>query len=364
MPSSQSPSLFLTNYRGGGIGDFGASLGSHLNIRLGKLKIEETSISGRGSIQQSVFVAKYEGNIIANLGLTAWGRSGVRNFSGFAALGMHQALGRRTISIVHHAIEILDATETGYSIPVALRYGAHLALRTLSRCDLVVFSPRLKDLLMRSYSARSVWLVPLPGEQARIVARLQFGGKPKIVNVGYWAPYKGIDIFLGVAEKLRPIADFFLVGSPHAVLSRDIKFGQEVERWRGSAKRLGVRMPGFLPTDQLDTAFSEDSVGVLPYTSASGASAAFQVFADRGIPVVASDLPEFRYLAEQGAGILLAQPTVESISGAVLSLLSDSEAWAKLARKQLSFTQRYSWIKFVDQLVTRYGLDSNLMRET
>ena len=364
VPSSDRPPLFLTNYRGGGIGDFGFALGGHLASRPGGLRVEETAIDGEGSFRQSWLAATYSGKVIANLGLTAWGTSGPRNFSGFTSLGIHQALGLPTIVIVHHAIEIFDPLETGFAVRPLLRLGAHLAILSLSQCRLVVFSPRLKDLLTGSYGARSVWLTPLPGERARFMPTPRSAGKPKVVSAGYWAPYKGIDIFLGLAERLGPAFDFYLVGKPHPILSHEPKFRQRVERWEERANRLGVRQPGFLTADQLDFEFKENTIGVLPYTSASGASASFQLFAERAIPVVASHLPEFQYLARSGAGVLTAPPTEDDLSRAVLRLSSDHALWLQLARMQAKFAQDNSWGPFIDGLLEEPVASPSTLRAT
>ena len=354
-PPSSAP-LLLTNYRGAGIGDFGAGLGDHLSSRIGSLRTEETGVNGEGFSRQSVLVATYPGPVIANIGLTAWGRSGFRNFSGFASLGIHASTGHPTICIVHHAIEILDSKETGYPISGLVRWGAHAALRRLRRCDLVVFSPRLKDLLMRAYSAKSVWLVPLPGNQCRDPPTGPREAKPKVVTAGYWAPYKGIDTYLDTVAQLGPVADFYMIGRPHRLLSQDSAFAANVERWKARAEQLGVNLPGFLEPGVLDLLLSGQCTGVLPYTSVSGASASFQMFAERGIPVVASDLPEFRYLEKCGAGVLLAPATAEGMSAAIGNVLKDSAQWSQLVAKQVAFSQRYSWESFTEELVTRYHL--------
>lgn len=353
---SSSPLLLVTNYRGGGIGDFGTSLQSYLALRVPDLRTEETSVDGRGAWRQSLLAATYPGPILANVGLTAWGRSGVRNFSGFSSLGLHARMGRSTIAIIHHAIEVLDPADTGYAVSGVVQSGAHLALRQLANCDLVVFSPRLRDLLHTRYGARSVWLVPLPGNRYRALPPAVAGSRPKVVNAGYWAPYKGIDLYLDSVAQLGSRAEFHLVGQPHRLLSGDPAFVARVEHWKARANSLGVSMPGFLTPDALDSLLSGESIGVLSYTSSSGASASFQMFAERGIPVVATDLPEFRYLADSGAGVILVQPSADAISEGLGRILGDRALWSQLVAKQAAFADRYCWDSFVAELAARYDV--------
>jgi glycosyltransferase involved in cell wall biosynthesis len=359
VSSSGKPPLFLTNYRGGGIGDFGFALGEHLASRLPNLRIEETSVSGEGCLQQSIGAATYPGQLIANLGLTAWGKSGLRNFTGLASIGLHRSLGQPTVALVHHAIEIFDPQETGYTLSRVVRSGAHAALRRIRHCDLVAFSPRVRDVLIGSYGAQSVWLVPLPGNPARIEPALPTGERPKVVNAGYWAPYKGIDLFLDVAEYLRHSGEFSLVGQPHRVLSGDPDFQQRVARWRERGRRLEVGTPGYLTTSELDAVLSGWTIGMLPYTSSSGASASFQLFTERAVPVVATELPEFRYLEESGAGVLIAPATVEGLSAAIRRLSTDRELWLSLAERQATFSRRFSWDSFVTSLLNRMGIQGS-----
>ena len=355
MVSSGRPPLLLTNYRGGGIGDFGLTFEAHLKSRLKSLETEETSVDGRGCVRQATRAALHRGPLIVNLGLTAWGRSGVRNFLGYTAVGAHETFGSPTTVIVHHAIEIFDLDDTGYEVTPLVRAGAHAALGRVRKCNLVVFSPRLLEILRNFYGARRVWLVPHPAERTRCGVTGRPTEPPKVVHVGYWAPYKGIDRFVQVADRMRDRAEFVLMGRPHTALSADEGFRQKVDEWTTQAQRAGVRLTGFLTEEQLDAECTGTTVGLLPYTSMSGASGSFNLFASRGIPVVATDLPEFRYLETVGAGIRIAPATVEGLSSAVATLLEDREQWLELSRRQGEFVERYSWDHFVEELLMRSG---------
>jgi len=349
---AQGGSCFLNNYRGGGIGDFGATLFEHLQAGGFPLELVETRLDGRGLMGQMRRIRRAPGPLVANVGLTAWGASGPRNFLGFAAIGGRARSGRPTIALVHHAIEMFQLSETGYPISRLVRWGAHRALRSLRGCDLVVFSPRLRDLLKSSYGARSIWLTPMPSGAPR--RDPTDAGRWKVVTAGYLAPYKGLETFLDVAGRLRGSADFSLVGRPHAVLSRRPEFAALSQHWLDRARSEGVSTPGFLPPAELDRALAGRTIGLLPYTSASGASASFGLFAERGVPVVTSDLPEFRYLADQGAGVVVTPPGGEAAAGAVEGLLRDPRRWSELADRQVAFAREHSWERFVAALAQRF----------
>jgi glycosyltransferase involved in cell wall biosynthesis len=185
----------------------------------------------------------------------------------------------------------------------------------------------------------------------RQLAHATAPGRPRVVSAGYWAPYKGIDLFLETARRERNGADFFLVGQPHAGLNSDHGFRELVARWRKVANEIPVATPGFLEGPALDRLLSGRTIGVLPYTSVSGASASFRLFSERGVPVVASDLPEFRYLQEQGAGLVLVPPAADAIGEAVRRLILEPRAYEDLISRQLDFSARTSWPPFVSSLL-------------
>jgi glycosyltransferase involved in cell wall biosynthesis len=346
------PGLFLNNYRGGGIGDFGATLYSHLSGGGVSAELEETRIDGRGLFAQMRRLRETRGAVLTNVGLTAWGASGPRNYLGFWAIGRRARAGRPTIAVVHHAIEMFELSETGYPVSRMVRWGAHRALASLRSCEIVAFSPRLRDVLVGSYGARSVWLTPMPTGKPR--PSPPGDGPWKVLTAGYLAPYKGVDAFLDVAERLRGSAEFALVGRPHSVLSQRPEFTKRARRWLERAASLRVETPGYLDSTEMDRAMAGRTIGLLPYTSASGASASFGLFAERGVPVIASDLPEFQYLASEGAGIVVVPPRTEALGEAVASLMRSPGQWAELSERQQEFAREHSWDRFVGELARRF----------
>ncbi len=346
--------LFLNNYRSTGIGDFGGSLFERWTGLGYSVSIEETNPSGKGFHQQVRRIARTEEALVTNVGLTGWGQSGFRNFIGFRAISSHCRAGRTTVSILHHSIESFALEDTGYNPSSITRWGAHLALRHLKNCRLIVFSPRLGAVLEDEYQMKPDWITPLPCNACSEPAKWS-NEQAVIATVGYWAPYKGIDFFLDAAQALGHSYRWILAGKPHRVLSEDSAFRTRVAGWEGRARQLGVSTPGYLSPSDLSRELDGRAIGVLPYSSASGASAAFTLFAERGIPVVASDLPEFRYLKELGAGITLIDPRGGELSRTLEYITSSSSAWSEMSRMQKDFSERYSWEKFVERLAPMVG---------
>lgn len=343
---------FLNNYTGSGIGDFGHRLADELRSSNVPLVEEETRPDGSGALAQAARFRSERSPVMINVGLTAWGSSGLRNYRALAQLG-RRVTDRPTLVLVHHAIEMLVPAETGYAISRTTRWGAHRALAKLTDRDLIVFSPRLAELLRTGYDASSVWLAPMPTEPPR---RMVYDGVHRVLTCGYLAPYKGIDVALEVASRMRDVAEFSIVGRPHRVLSATPPFQTQVRVWANRARALRVTMPGYLADPALDAAMRGRAVGLLPYTSASGASASFGMYASRGVPVVTSALPEFLYLEKVGAGIVPVAGGPEAYVASLRRLIEDPDLWDELASRQREFAIRNSWSSFVARLLDRYAI--------
>ena len=344
--------LFLNNYPGGGIGDFGSRLARHLREESGEVILETTDPEGRGEFAQLKRVRRHPGGVLVNLGLTAWGRSGARNYLGYSSLGRRHA-GLPTVVIIHHLIEAIEPGDSGYSISRLTRWGGHRAASRLTDYGLATFSPKLAELLHRSYDAQRVWTTPLPMD-VPVRPPDAAGASPRVVSAGYLAPYKGVDRFLAAGEALRGSGEFWLVGRPHPLLASDPNFVRQLNRWSRAAAAANVQMPGFLDDRHLDDLLTSGAVGVLPYSSTSGASASFGLFASRSIPVVASDLPEFRYLRELGAGIELVGPGPGELEDAVGGLLESNTRWSQLSDRQYEFARLHDWHSFIGGLRKNY----------
>ncbi len=344
--------LFLNNYTRTGIGDFGLNLIETLKGQGVSVQVEETGLSWKGFFPQLRKARSWDGPFIANLGLTSWGTSGVRNLLGFLSLG-RSARRRRTVVVLHNLIEIIEPKDAGYRVGWVKTVGAHRAVRFLRAANLVVLSPRMQTLLKEKYGMDALCLVSpckvLPVRPSPPRSR------PLVASLGYLAPYKGVDIFLSVAEAMGEKAEFVLIGGAHRVLSQDPKVATWFQGVRARAEKAGVRLTGYLEETQMNETLQGCSLALLPYTSTSGASASFSTLAAAGIPVIASALPEFELVHEKGAGVVLVPPRPEEFLAAVRRLLADPQELSRLASLQRAFAQKYSWGAFAQQLLDATG---------
>jgi glycosyltransferase involved in cell wall biosynthesis len=342
------PPLLLNNYRATGIGDFGAELLERLGP--GRVRYVETRPDGRGVLGQLKSALSWHAPVLANLGLTAWGDSAVRNFLGYSSLALRIRSGRRTVVFVHNLIEALDAGSAGYPISTAVRLGAHRAVAMLRGGELVVFSRTVADLLRTEYGTAPKLLAPIPCSPSR---RLAPAGEldGQVVVPGYLAPYKGHDRLPAVKALLDPGVGMSVVGGPHRVLAQtSVAYRRDLANLHHQLNAAGINVLGWVPDEELDRRLARSTVALLPYLATQGASAMFSRVASVGTPAVASELPEFAWLEGLGAGLLLVPPTPEGLARGLTRVLTDRRLRSELSARQLEFSNKYSWGTFLSRL--------------
>lgn len=362
---ADSKVLFLNNYTSTGIGDFGVDLQDSLT-RLGlALVLEVTDPQGRGSIRQCWRLLSSNSPVIANIGLTAWGRSPLRNLAGFLTLGVRGALRKNTIVLLHNVIEVISVEDSGYHVSSLIRLGSHAAVKLLLPTILVTFSPGVAGALKQSYGIEDCILTPIPCRGGAKPKKTFNGPKPAAVFVGYLAPYKGLDFLAESWKSLKDVVSLKVVGGPHRVLSSQKGFQAWLSKTKENLQGVDAELLGRIPNNDLDEYLTQCDLAVLPYSSTSGGTAAFSRLAAAGLPVIATDLPEFKWLKSLGAGIVICESRSEAFSGAIRGLLRNPDLLDSLRKSQLAFASKFSDVRFASflmQLVRskRSGDDSNL----
>jgi len=160
-------------------------------------------------------------------------------------------------------------------------------------------------------------------------------------------PFKGIDVLLKAVARLPSDVHLLLVGD-----------GDRRKDYENMAQGLGlverVHFVGRLNNEDIVSALR--SMDAFAFPSTSGAEAFGLAMLEAmacGVPVVASDLPGVRSVA-QGAGLIVPPSDVNALSIALGSLLNDAAA-----RKQYSVAARakavtYGWDAHIDRLLEIY----------
>lgn len=343
--------LFLNNYQGSGIGDFGQILRSHITSRLGPPIVEETSIDGVRIFYQLARLVAHRGTVLANVGLTSWGSSPARNFLGFVTLGLRAALRRPTVVLLHNVIEVITPNDSGYQVSPLIRTGSHIAVSMLKFATIIVFSHCVAKTLTTLYGITPVIVTPIPCELEPTVRAERPNARSKCaVYIGYLAPYKGLELLVETWKILREKLALTVIGAPHRVLALDERFEAWLDKILSNLRLVGGNLTGRLPEPELSDHLANSTIGVLPYSSTSGGSAAFARMAGAGLPVIATDLPEFRWLKSLGAGIEISLGSPCKFSASVLKVIDNEDYIRELRERQLKFAEKYNWEEFTQML--------------
>lgn len=344
-----SPMLFLNTYRHSGIGDFGAKLFEYLIERYPGASYIETRRGQLCNVHQVIAVLFWPGTVVANLGLTSFGRSPVSNVLGFAVLRLRAHSKKSLVVLLHNTIEVVKSGDTGFPVNSLVERVAHNIVSGILSARIVVFGSTMASILKSEYASTPRLVFPLPSD--RRGSPHSSANEPVVVVVpGYLSPYKAFDLLPEIQNSLGSRCRIVVVGGTHSLLAsgRDYqrKLSGTIQRW----KLAGIEFYGHVDDNHFDSLLNRADLGLLPYKNTQGASAAFASLASFGIPIVASDLPEFRWLQTQGAGVILARLDADSFSRALSELIDDHEKLSQLRLKQIDFASRYSYRAFVQLL--------------
>lgn len=221
--------------------------------------------------------------------------------------------------------------------------------RTLAKqSDLIICHSRsAADALRRNHSPRGEVVVMPHGNYAgeypepreRSVVLREFGLRddlPVFVSVGQIRQYKGLDLVANIAENFEGVAQFLVAG--HANTSYDMttldSTAGRVCNFHLANRRLSVQ--------EFSDVVSVSEAVILPYQKITGSGALLAAWTFNR-PVIATDLPYFREVAEpmpQAARFFpLGDP--EGFNDAIKRHLETDAAQTRLAAKQIS--EHYSW---------------------
>lgn len=348
---SPSQILFLNNYKYTGIGDFGWELIDALSRAGHSLRIVETNTSWIGFHRLGIDVLGWAGQIIVNIGLTAWGSSPIRNLMGIGVLAAKSHTRVRPTILLHNVIEVIQLDQSGYQVSSLTRAGAHQAVAALRRSPFVVFSRAVGESLDLNYGIRPELVWPIPCSHEPGVKRgTPSNDLPIVVSPGYFSPYKGLTDLESIRRLVRSRCGFVTTAAAHRVLSASGNYTRSYESGVRKLRESGVTVTGYLPRADFEALLSSATVGLLPYYSTQGGSASFAKLASFGLPVIAPKLPEFEWLEGLGAGLLLTGRSPEQLAEGIDRVITEDHLRLDLIHRQREFARKFSWTEFVRAL--------------
>lgn len=176
---------------------------------------------------------------------------------------------------------------------------------TWGTLDGVIVHSQLQVPAVKAAGAREVAVVPhfVPVVHHRADAA---GYEPflrkHVLVFGFFTPEKGQDIVIEAMARLSPDVRLTLAGGLRT--EKDRPYLEKCERL---IRELGltdrVRITGFVEQEKIDEYYRDATLVVAPFRATTGSGSLVQAFA-RGVPVLASDLPLNREIAERQSGAL------------------------------------------------------------
>jgi len=234
-----------------------------------------------------------------NLGFASFGASPLPAMLSLATPAVARLSGVDTHVTLHQLFETVDLADAGVRRPCIYKAGGWLATHLLLGANSIsVLLPAYRRLLRDRYkrgrvSSRSHGIFagrPDPPDFSR-------RGNPKhrILAFGKWGTYKRLELlleaFAQIADRV-PDAELVVGGGDHPKTPGYI--AETAARYASDR----IRFLGYVDEEKIADVFQSASLAVMPYTSSAGSSGVAHLAAQYGLPIVASDIRDFKELAE------------------------------------------------------------------
>jgi glycosyltransferase involved in cell wall biosynthesis len=226
---------------------------------------------------------------------------------------------------------------------------------------IIALTPGLKRMVTRRYGVpgEKVWVVPSGTDPhhfspedvstARRRIGLQTDG-PVVGFIGLFYRHQGVHTLLEAMKGLREKC-------PHV---RALIVGDGIMRpaWEATAKRLGVQdvvqFTGQVPYGQVPAYVNAMDVVATPFTADRGETSPFKILDALACarPVISSDLPCVRELAERTSGVVLVPPDDPSaLAAAAEELIRDPVTRQRLGREGRAVVERdFAWSAIAEEV--------------
>jgi glycosyltransferase involved in cell wall biosynthesis len=251
--------------------------------------------------------------------------------------------GRPLVVTLHQILEATPPRSIGAKNGAVTNLGLRVATHLLLRADAVCVTLRSYERTLRThYGARNVHHIPLGAFDALEYLPYPADDLPDdILFFGSAAPFKGLTTLLdayALLQRRRPRVSLTIAGADHPRFPGYLAGFQADVRARHGLDPTGVHWLGPQAEAQLRALFARARLVVLPYMATTGASSVLHRAVAYGRPVVASDLPDLRAVAEE-EGLLadyVPPGDAAALAQTLEALLADRPRQALWAQRNLT----------------------------
>ena len=259
-------------------------------------------------------------------------------------------------------METVNLDDAGIRFPLLYKWGGALATHIVLFANSVsVMLPAYRSVLVEKYGRGSVYV----RRHGIFSARPEYPdfalrGNPehRILAFGKWGTYKRLEPMLEAFKEVArqiPSARLVIAGTDHP---KTPGYLQSIREKLGS--RSDVIFRGYVAEEDISQLFQSSSLAVLPYTSSAGSSGIAHLACTYGVPIVASDIPDFRRLAdEEGLAIDFFPPgNISQLAQHLIDLLQNRDRQIEMAMQNVSAALRMSMPEIIRQLEQMRSISS------
>jgi glycosyltransferase involved in cell wall biosynthesis len=299
-----------------------------------------------------------------NLGFASFGGRPLPAFVGLASPGLTRLRGYYTHVTLHQLVETVDLKDAGIKSPTAYRLAGSIATHMLlSANSLSVLLPAYRRILRDRYGRGAVHVRAhgiLSGRPE--VPDFSRRGNPvhRILAFGKWGTYKRLELLVAAFQRIAdifPTVELQIAGGDHPKAPGYV--ASVAEKFRDDSR---IRFLGYIAEDAIAPLFQGASLAVMPYSSSAGSSGVAHLACAYGVPIVASDIPDFRELVdEEGLAIEFFElGNAESLAEHMLLLLQSPAKLELMAHQNFTAALQMSMPQIMRQYLRSFDLQHRL----
>jgi len=299
-----------------------------------------------------------------NLGFASFGGTAIAAFTGITIPLFARLKGSYTHVTLHQLMETVDLKDAGVRFPALYRAGGFLATQILLFANSVsVTMPAYRNILIEKYGRGSVY-VRRHGSFASRPEYPDFAqrGNPehRILAFGKWGTYKRLEPILEAFDmviKEVPQARLVIAGTDHPKTPGYLRSIQDK-----IGARTDIRFAGYVEEEDIPQLFQRSTLTVLPYTSSAGSSGIAHLASTYGVPIISSDIPDCKRLAEEEGLAIDFFPAgdVSELARHVVDLLQHRDRQVEMALQNMSAALRMSMPEIIRQYLQTFELRKEL----
>jgi len=299
-----------------------------------------------------------------NLLFSTFGRNPFVAFSGLMTPLLARLSGRYTHVTLHHLMDTVELADAGVRYERLYRMAGAMATRMLLLSNSVsVLMPGYRKILNDKYGRDNVHL----RAHGILTRRPEFPdfsmrGTPihRILAFGKWGTYKRLELMIDAFDRLAekvPEATLVIAGGDHPQAAG---YTESVKRRCSGNSRIEFR--GYVPEDNLRDLFQSSSLAVMPYSSSTGCSGVAHLACAYGVPIVCSDIADFRQMAQgEELAIEFYPPgSADGLADCIVQLLQDSAKQQTMAAQNFSAALRMTMPNVVQKYLRHFELQQRV----